>query len=492
MTEPVLQGEHLRVPRSKTQEVGKWLPSVVFLTGFCISLILWMQERGAAIRELHDGLGLDSRLNMIGAIALGGMILSLMLALFTWQMTTSRARALEMARAMNHELIESETRYRQMFEGNSSITYLLDPADGKIIDANEAAAAFWGYSLEELRSLCITDINTASLEMLQNTWKNISSRGNYINEWRHTLKSGEIRDVEVFGGPLTFQDKPLLFFIAHDITERKQAEQALAMKQRQLEELNASLEERVNNTVDELRRKDKILIQQNRQAAMGEMINNIAHQWRQPLNSLGLVIQNTHFEFDAGLLTPEQMDLDMKLGMELIQFMSQTIDDFRTFFREDKEIKRFCIAESISRAVTLLEGSLMTHGIRIIRNQQEDLLIDGYPNEYAQALLNLLINARDALMERQVEQPEISLTVGREEEYAVVTITDNAGGIPIELIERIFDPYFTTKEQNTGTGIGLYMSKMIIEKHMGGSLNVTNLEGGAQFRIRNRLPEGFA
>lgn len=421
-------------------------------------------------------------------VASGGVVLSLLLALFTWQMTTSRSRALETARSMNRELIESETRYRQMFDGNTSITYLVDPDDGRIIDANEAAAAFWGYSLDELRTMRITDINIASLEVLQNMWKSITSHGNYINEWRHKLKSGEIRCVEIFGGPLSFQNKTLLFFITHDITERKQAEQALAVKQQQLEELNASLEERVSRAVDELRRKDKILIQQNRQAAMGEMINNIAHQWRQPLNSLGLVIQNTRYEYDAGLLTPDQMALDMKLGMELIQFMSQTIDDFRTFFREDKEIKRFSIADSISRAITLLEGSLMSHGINITTEQEEDLLIDGYPNEYAQALLNLLINARDALLEQEVEHPEIKIKFSREGDYAVVSIADNAGGIPVDFIGQIFDPYFTTKKQEKGTGIGLYMSKMIIEKHMGGSLKVTNLEGGAEFRIKNRLP----
>lgn len=435
------------------------------------------------------GFGKTSGADKAQLVAMGGGVLSLLLALFIRQLTTSRARALETARSMNRELIESETRYRQMFEGNSAVTYLLDPSDGRIIDANGAAATFWGYDLSELRTMSITQINTSSLERLQKVWSEIAERGNYIHEWQHRLKSGESRWVEVFGGPLSFPDKTLLYFIAHDITERKRAEEALALKQQQLEEMNALLEERVARSVDELRRKDQILIQQSRQAAMGEMINNIAHQWRQPLNSLGLVIQNTRYEYEAGLLTPEQMEQDMKLGMELIQFMSQTIDDFRTFFRKDKEIKRFSIAESIGRAVVLMEGSLMSHNIRIIRQVGDDLLIDGYPNEYSQALLNLLINARDALLDRAVENPQVTIQLGRDGDYALVTISDNAGGIPAENIAKIFDPYFTTKDQEKGTGIGLYMSKTIIEKHMGGSLEVANGEGGAEFRIRNRLPE---
>lgn len=251
----------------------------------------------------------------------------------------------------------------------------------------------------------------------------------------------------------------------------------------QLEEMNRTLGDRVQNSVTELRAKDKMLIQQSRQAAMGEMIDNIAHQWKQPLNNLGLLIQSVKFDFADGVLTKEDMSIESGKCMDLITFMAQTIEDFRSFFREDKQKIDFEVAQSISRAARLVSASLEDRRIRIIIEHGDDIQINGYPNEYAQVLLNLLGNARDVLVERRINAPVITVRVMHEDDQAIVTVSDNGGGIADDIIGNIFDPYFTTKERGMGTGIGLFMSKIIIEEHMGGSLTVSNKDDGAQFKI---------
>lgn len=266
-------------------------------------------------------------------------------------------------------------------------------------------------------------------------------------------------------------------------TSRSRALKVAREMTQELEELNRSLESRITESISELRRNDQIMVLQSRQAAMGEMIHNIAHQWRQPLNSLGLIIQAMRYDYDAGMMTSEQIGNDTEKVMGLICFMSQTIDDFRHFFHEDKKSCCFGVQESIRSAIALVSATLKDHGIALVIEQDADIQINGYPNEYAQALLNLLSNAKDVLLERAVPQPVITVKIRRQGEQAVVTIGDNAGGIPDDVIDRVFDPYFTTKAVGKGSGIGLFMSKTIIEKHMGGSLTVSNVDGGAEFRV---------
>jgi C4-dicarboxylate-specific signal transduction histidine kinase len=163
--------------------------------------------------------------------------------------------------------------------------------------------------------------------------------------------------------------------------------------------------------------------------------------------------------------------------------MSQTIDDFRYFFRQDKEKTRFTANQAVAKAVEFINPGMNDKGISIAITEQPEVCIFGHSNEYAQVLLNILSNARDALVERSVASPHIDISISRTEEGSVVTITDNGGGISPEIMPRIFDPYFTTKEKMQGTGIGLYMSKIIIEQNMGGSLTARNTKDGVAFRI---------
>ena len=273
-------------------------------------------------------------------------------------------------------------------------------------------------------------------------------------------------------------EKALL--LEDEIAERQVVQEDLADKQHLLESLNHTLEVRIEAAVKELRQKDQALIQQNRLASMGEMINNIAHQWRQPLNLIGLIVQGLPKCKD---LSQAELDHEVERIMDVIVNMSQTINDFRYFFRQDKEKIRFTANQLVAKAVEFVSPSLNDKGISISITEQPEVDVFGYSNEYAQVLLNILSNAKDVLMERNVAVPRIDISISGTASRSVVTITDNGGGICTDVMPKIFDPYFTTKEKMQGTGIGLYMSKMIIEQNMGGSLTAQNVEGGVAFRI---------
>jgi signal transduction histidine kinase len=271
--------------------------------------------------------------------------------------------------------------------------------------------------------------------------------------------------------------------LEQEMAERQITQEALTVKQQQLEALNNSLEELIANSLHEIRQKDQMLIQQSRHAAMGEMINSIAHQWRQPLNNLGLILQNIEISFKIGKLTLEEMKAENAKAMDTILFMSRTIDDFRNFFRDDKKKSVISINNLLKKTLALVAASFKHLNISMDIELQEDVIAFGYPNEYSQVILNILNNARDALMERKSPAPRIHIRAFVQEGRAVVTIGDNGGGIGEEILPRVFDPYFSTKEVGKGTGIGLYMSKVIIEQNMEGALTVRNIDGGAEFRI---------
>jgi len=253
---------------------------------------------------------------------------------------------------------------------------------------------------------------------------------------------------------------------------RKDAEQALYLE----------ATERLK-TVEALREKEQMLIQQSRQAAMGEMIGNIAHQWRQPLNTLGLHAQMLGVFYGSPSFNKEFLDNSTAKTMEIIKHMSETIDDFRDYFKPEKEKADFSVIEAIKNTMSLLEGNFHNPKITIDIVDHGNPIINGYQNEFAQVILNILNNARDAIIEREITDARVTIMICSENNCAVVTVADNAGGIPDEVIKKVFDPYFTTKGPQVGTGIGLFMSKTIIEKNMGGRLTVRNTDIGAEFRI---------
>ncbi len=272
---------------------------------------------------------------------------------------------------------------------------------------------------------------------------------------------------------------------SHDELENRVEERtfALAEKSYELEELNRNLDLRVQKESEKSRQNEQLLIQQSRQAAMGEMIGNIAHQWRQPLNALGLVLQNIHFTYQMDDLNDDFMDQSVAKGKMLTTNMSKTIDDFRDFFKPNKLKETFSLDKSIQKTVELIEASYKSSSIEVISYLEENVEINGYPSEFSQVVLNILSNAKDALIEHKELDRVVEIRSFSEYERAVVTIEDNAGGIPEKIITKIFDPYFTTKEEGKGTGIGLYMTKTIVENNMGGKLSVENSPKGAKFTI---------
>ncbi|HJV35749.1 PAS domain S-box protein [Geomonas sp.] len=303
----------------------------------------------------------------------------------------------------------------------------------------------------------------------------LPANGLFSAEYRTVgLKDGKLRWL-TSRGRVTFNEKgePLRMVGAClDITEIVKAEKAL--KDEIAERLRA---------VEELRKQEQLLIRQGRLAAMGEMIGNIAHQWRQPLNTLGLIVQELPRMYQRGVFDQAYLDASTARAMQVINYMSKTIDGFRNFFGPDKEKESFRAAEVLSKTVSIVEAAFKELNLSIEVEAHPDLQVYGYPNEFSQVILNILVNAKDAILERRIEHPKVAVRLFRENGKTVLTICDNAGGIAPEIMERIFDPYFTTKGPDKGTGIGLFMSKTIIEKNMNGSLTARNTAEGAEFRI---------
>jgi signal transduction histidine kinase len=264
----------------------------------------------------------------------------------------------------------------------------------------------------------------------------------------------------------------------------QQLEADVAERTRALDELNQSLDQRVKSEVSVRRQQEQLLIHQSRLAAMGEMIGAIAHQWRQPLNALGLVLQNIQYMHKQQLLDDAFMDRSLEKANRLIGNMSSTIDDFRNFFKPNKVSEKFYLSESLKTVQDLLDASLRHNNISLSVICDAAITMVGYKSELSQVLLNLINNAKDVLLERDVEKPLILVSVNQTNGYIIIQVQDNGGGVDPAIIDHIYDPYFTTKAEGKGTGIGLYMSKIIIESNMQGKLGCLNTETGACFSIR--------
>lgn len=244
------------------------------------------------------------------------------------------------------------------------------------------------------------------------------------------------------------------------------------------------LEFKIQDEIAKRLEQEQILIQQSKLAAMGEMIGNIAHQWRQPLAQIAAIHMNMKVTYKFNNFSKEYLDDKIKEANTLTSYMSQTISDFQNFFNPQNEKEIFSIERACKEAFFIVESSLNYHNITCEFEVLEDSQIMGYKNEYSQVILNILSNAKDILLERKIQNPFIHVQIKTGESYAVVKIEDNGGGIKDQLLDKIFEPYFTTRHKTQGTGIGLYMSKNIIERNMSGFINVYNKDKGACFIIK--------
>lgn len=378
-------------------------------------------------------------------------------------------------------LLDAQRKYARALE-QSANSVVITNAQGDIEYVNPRFCEATGYALEEAigQNLRILKSGETTPEEYRHLWASITAGGVWRGEFHNRRKDGSLYWESVSIAPIRNEKGAITHFVAvkEDITRRKEAEESLRR-------LNETLEQRVKAEAAKNREKDHLLIHQSRLAAMGEMIGNIAHQWRQPLNALGLLLSNIQDAYAHHECDQDYLDESVAKGQRLIGKMSSTIDDFRNFFKSDRETTRFSLEGAVRDALSVVEASFISSGITVALDVKQDVSVMGFPNEYAQVVLNILGNAKDAILTGKVQNGRVEIAIGQDEEQAYVSIRDNGGGIAGEVMEKIFDPYFTTREK--GTGIGLYMSKMIIENNMGGRIEVRNTGDGAEFRIATPL-----
>ncbi len=362
--------------------------------------------------------------------------------------------------------------------------YRLNP-DGTSCFPFASAAIYSIYRVtpEQVRYDAQKVLNVLHPDDYEGVIASIMSSAQNLTPWRHEYRvkfdDGEVR--WLFGNalPQKEEDGAILWHgFIDDITERKTMEKELLS-------LNEMLDKRVDTEIKARLKVEKeqeiqrqFLVQKSKLSSMGEMMGAIAHQWRQPLNVLSLNIQSLEDDFAEGLITKSFIKTFINKNRETILFMSKTIDDFRNFFKIDKAKQHFSVKEALMQTLSLHSAQFKNYHIGV-EIEGEDVEIEGFKGEFQQVLLNILSNAKDAIVGKSIDEGHIAITL-----YPThMVIEDNAGGIEETILERIFEPYFTTKGQGDGTGIGLYMSKMIIEKNMGGSLSVQNGTKGARFTI---------
>lgn len=415
---------------------------------------------------------LDEEYNIVEYIAISSDITELELIKEKLEMelnTTHESlyEAYVLANEQKKLLEEQKELYELVFKNTASSVLIIDIEANKFIECNEQAIEILGCASKfEVLNLRPADVSPVfqpdgrrSDEKSVEMNKVAIEKGSHSFEWKHLRKTGEEFWVEVVLTPILLANKKVLHVVWKDIEEKKQAE---------IEKEEQKL----------------LMIQQSRFASMGEMIGNISHQWRQPLNALGLLLQKLSLYQSRGLLDEEKLHSSVDKGMNLINSMSSTIDDFRDFFNPKKEKTLFSIKEAIEKAYTIVESSFEQASIDFTLDMDDDKIgIEGYENEFSQVIVNLLNNAKDVLIEKQVSSANVTVRVSRDKNEINISVYDNGGGIPSSVAEKIFDPYFTTKEEGKGTGIGLYMSKMIIEDHMNGTFSFYNTDEGACFSI---------
>jgi len=395
--------------------------------------------------------------------------------------------------------------YQEAIE-NSNIVSKTD-INGIITFVNDEFCKISGYSYDELigsnhNIVRHPDIPKSNFTLL---WDTILSKTPYKATVKNLTKDGKTVYLNTTITPILDENSQIKEFIAirYDVTKEVELKKKLERKEKELEELNRDLENRVflqtkklkdlNKTLEqrveeEIKKneeKQKILFLQSRMASLGQMIANIAHQWRQPLTELNLTLFNMKKVFKSD--NYEKMDELYSESKTLISNMSKTIEDFSNFFNPQKQKESFEIKEAINEAMAILKKAIEIDNIKIKVDVLGDYKVMGVSNELSQVIINLIQNSKDAFIENGINKKIITISLKEEQilnkKYAKLEIKDNAGGINKEDLDKIFDPYFTTKHKSQGTGLGLFMSKMIIEKSLNGELTHKNSDKSSIFKI---------
>ena len=304
----------------------------------------------------------------------------------------------------------------------------------------------------------IDDISANQKQRILNKWISV----NYQKEIDHVFL------YEVLAGLIVFTFILFLFY-----------------RQYLLKKLNAQLNEKVKLEIQKNEEKNRILIQQSRMASMGEMLENIAHQWRQPLSTISVAASGMEVKKEFSTLSDEEFFEGINHIKKSTVYLSNTIDDFRTFFIKEKKTSQMNIKNAIEKALELMGNTFMQQRINLVKNIEE-IEILSLENELIQVLMNIFVNAKDALKQTLGDEKYIIIDVFKKEDNLIIQIKDSAKGIDEKIIDKIFEPYFTTKHKFKGTGIGLYMSKLLVEKHLKGSIKASNTE----FTFMDKIHKG--
>ena len=383
----------------------------------------------------------------------------------------------------NRQIAKQKELFEKLYNKSSDGVLLLK--NKKITDCNEAATKILHYSKEELIGKYFYEIspkfqadgqssNLKSINKINEALKNgISSF-----EWMHTSKDHKKLWIDIVLTSIEINNNLVIHTVIRDINKRKEME-------RKLEVLTYDLEERIKKEIEKNKEKTAQLIQQSRFAQMGEMISMIAHQWRQPLTAITATTNNLLLKNILNKEVPKEiLEEELNLITEYTQHLSFTIDDFRNFFKSDNEKVDSKIEDIIEKAINIIKTSFEAKDINLITNYKFNENINIYTTEIQQVILILLKNAEDALVDNEIKNKTIEIITYKENDFAIIEIQDNAGGIASDIIYKIFDPYFSTKKAKEGTGIGLYMSKIIINDHCKGEITASNNQDGAIFKIK--------
>jgi len=340
---------------------------------------------------------------------------------------------------------------------NQYVMALRTDSDGVITDVSDAYCEVCEYSAQELigNTNAILRHPETTDEQIHELWQTIKSGQKYVSEFRNRKKSGATFWLVSTIMPEFAKDGKVCAYSAiyQDITQVKKVEE----QQNQL-------------------------IQQSKQAVMGEMIGMIAHQWRQPLATISAIAGNISIGIELGTIKNEQTKESMKKINDFSKYLSRTINDFRNFFKPNKEIEVASVSSLIEETLEFTEHMLMTHGVEVFKDYNTEVSISVFRSETVQVLINIIKNAQDAMVDNKIENKELHIKTYDDLDYAYIEIKDNGGGIPSDIIDKIFDPYFSTKSKN-GTGLGLYMSRTIVEDHLNGRLSARSEDGESTFRI---------
>lgn len=310
---------------------------------------------------------------------------------------------------------------------------------------------------------------------------------------KHLRNFNDKLETEVFNR--TKELKATNELLENEISERKKIEKLLLQQKDALETLNSTLESRVEIETENRRKSERILHEQSKLAAMGQMMKAVSHQWRQPLNSLALLIQDVLDEYDHNGLSKEYLVDNINKSLKLVMHMSSTIDDFCDLVKSDFIKDSFDAITAVREVLSLVEKHYNSFGIFFdlklnwkCDEHPDELTVKGDSGMFKQVIINLLSNAKDAIMPRleigRAEKGMIAITLSCDDKYVSVSVEDNGGGIPEDILDRVFEPYFTTKRQGKGTGIGLYISRLVVQEQMNGEISANNSTAGAKFTIK--------